>query len=132
MIVMTYVLSIKNYYSDSIGITDVANQELVTEYRKELLTLIDEIHEHLQKMDFTDLNHDNLIYPSPKSMPNGWRYWYEKLSEYISGAGYPPVLWEQQILDLFGPYAKLVYSSYEELFLLVQAVLYMLESKEKR
>lgn len=115
----------------STNVTDSGNQEIVTMYRKELLLLINEIHEHLQNMDFTDLDYADLLYPSPKAMPNGWGYWYEKISEYILGGGYPPLLWEAQILELFKPYVSLNYTSYEELFLLVQAALYKLKTREQ-
>ena len=108
----------------STTVTDADNEALVAAYHNNLRLLISEIHEHLQNMDFTDLDYDYLLYPSLKSMPNGAGYWYEKISEYIFGGGYPPILWETQIRDLIKPYAKLNYSSYEELYLLVQAVLY--------
>ena len=115
----------------SINVADARNQEIVAAYRKDLLFLIDEIHKHLQNMDFTDLDYDDLLYPSPKAMPNGWGYWYEKITEYIFGGGYPPVLWESQIRKLFEPYVTLNYTSYEELFLLVQAALYQLRMREQ-
>ena len=115
----------------STTVSDADNQRIVDVYRKDLLLLIDEIHRHLQNMDFTDLDYDDLLYPFPKAMPNGWGYWYEKISEYIFGGGYPPVLWETQIRKLFEPYVTLNYSSYEELFLLVQAALYQLRMKEQ-
>ena len=115
----------------STNVTDTANQKIVAAYLKNLLMLIDEIHEHLQNMDFTDLDYDDLLYPAPKAMPNGWGYWYEKISEYIYGTEYPPILWESQIRDLLNPYIKLAYDSYEELYLLVQAVLYDLKTREQ-
>lgn len=108
----------------SANITDAANQMLVAAYRKDLLLLIDEVHEHLQNMNFTDFDCDEMLYPSPEAMPNGWGYWYGKLSEYVSGSGYPPVLWEKEIRDIIKPYVKLNYMSYDELYVLVQAVLY--------
>ena len=114
----------------STNVTDTDNEEIVAMYRKELLLLINELHEHLQNMDFTDLDYDDLLYPSPKAMPNGWGYWYEKISEYIFGGGYPPMLWETQIRELFKPYVRLNYTSYEELFLLVQSALYKLRMRE--
>lgn len=88
----------------STTVLDADNQRIVAVYRKDLLLLIDEIHRHLQDMDFTDFDYDDLLYPFPKAMPNGWGYWYEKISEYIFGGGYPPVLWETQIRKLFEPY----------------------------
>lgn len=116
----------------STTVSDASNQRIVAVYLKDLLFLIDEIHNHLQNMDFTDLDYDDLLYPSPKAMTNGWGYWYEKISEYILGGGYPPVLWESQIRNLFEPYVTLNYTSYEELFLLVQAALYQLRMKEHK
>lgn len=115
----------------STNVIDTANQKIVAAYLKNLLMLIDEIHEHLQNMDFTDLDYDDLLYPAPKAMPNGWGYWYEKISEYIYGTEYPPILWESQIRDLLNPYIKLAYDSYEELYLLMQAVLYNLKTREQ-
>ena len=111
-------------------ITAGANAGIVAGYRNDLLLLIDELHNHLQNMEFTDLEYDYLLNPLPKSMPNGWGYWYEKLSEYVFSGGYPPMIWEQEITKLFEPYVRLEYSSYEELFLLVQAALHHLQKVE--
>lgn len=112
-------------------VTDIENQELVSAYRKDLRLLISEIHEHLQNMDFTDFEYDDFLYPSPKCVPNGWGYWYEKITEYVFGGGYPPEIWEEQIQNFLKPYVRLNYSSYEELFLLVQAVLCRLVKDEQ-
>lgn len=110
-------------------VTDESNAVLVAAYRQDLCLLIDEIHDYLQNMNMVDLKHDNLLYTSPTTLPNGWGYWYEKISEYIFGGGYLPQLWESQITNFIKPYVNLVYNSYEELFLLLQATLYHLEKQ---
>ena len=111
-------------------ITNAANADLVAAYRDDLRLLIDELHDHLQNMELTDFEYDYLLNPLPKGMPNGWGYWYEKLSEYVFSGGYPPMIWEQEIIKLFEPYVRLEYSSYEELFLLVQAALHRLQKRD--
>ena len=94
--------------------------------------LIDEIHVFLQNMDMEDLEHEDLLYPSPKTLPNGWGYWREKISEHVFGGGYPPQLWESQVVKIIEPYVNPVYDSYEELYLLFQATLYHVQRQEQK
>ena len=102
-------------------ITSEDNAELVDKYRKDLVPLISEIHEHLQNMDFSDLKHENLLYPESKELPTGWEYWKNELVEHVFNTEAAPFIWESKIKKLFDAYAKMEYSSYEELLLLVKA-----------
>ena len=112
-------------------VTDKSNISLVDAYRKDLCLLIDEIHAYLQNMDIDYLEHEHLLYPSLVSMPQGWGYWREKISEHVFGGGYPPQLWESQVVRIIEPYTSTVYDSYEELYLLMQATLYHLKQEEQ-
>ena len=113
-------------------VTDKANIALVAAYRQDLHLLIDEIHAFLQNMDMEDLEHEDLLYPSPTTLPNGWGYWREKITEYVFGGGYPPQLWDSQVLKIIEPYVNPVYASYEELYLLFQATLYHIQRQEQK
>lgn len=121
----SYIQELKLLFTTEITVEE--NMDIVAAYRNDLLLLIDELHKHLQNMEIVDLEHDDLLTPSPNGMPNGWGYWYEKLAEYVFDGGYPPMIWEQEIIKLFEPYVRLEYTSYAELFLLVQATLYHLQ-----
>ncbi len=91
----------------STEVTCPENRKTVDAYRNALLSLIAEMHEHLQNMDFTDLDNYDLLYLSPKGLPNGWGYYYEKLTEVVFGGGYAPFHWEPRIKELFGSHIKL-------------------------
>ena len=103
---------------------------MVHRYRNALTVLIDEIHHNLQEVTLNDLENDNLLLPSPNGLPNGWGYWYEKLSENVFGNGYPPELWLSRIEDIFASEFEFSYESTQELFVLVQAALYRLSKQQ--
>lgn len=113
------------------SITCKNNRKIVESYYVALESLIDEIYHNLQEMNLVDLECDNLLHPVSDKLPNGWRYWREKLSEYVFGNGYPPEIWVDRIENIFRDLFELTYSNYKELFVLVQASVYRL-SLEKR
>lgn len=110
-------------------VTNDANVELVTGYRKDLQLLIADIHNHLQYMDDSALVYEDILYPRFPDSSDGWGYWCEKMTEYIFSNSCPPGLWEPQIRKRIEPYVQLQYSSYDELYLLVKATLYYLQKQ---
>lgn len=112
-------------------ITSEKNRPLVDRYRKALEDLVNNIRTHLQDMDFSDCGSYEFLCPQPKGLPNGWGYWYEKISSSVLGGGYDPWYWEERIIEIFSPYFEPEYDSHEELYLLVNAALFDLVEKEK-
>lgn len=108
-------------------ITCEKNKELVEEYRDALENLIDEIYHNLQEMKFVDLEYGWLLDADrAEGLPDGWGYWYEKLSSYVFGSGYETEFWRGRIESIFGKYFELSYQSYTELYVLVNAAIYHL------
>ena len=129
----------KDYYRSTIDelllifstpISAPENIELVGEYCNALVDLIDEIYHNLQEMSLDELENDKLLQLSPKGLPNGWGYWYEKLSENVFGNGYPPELWLSRIEDIFAGKFEFSYESIQELFVLARAAIYRLSKQE--
>lgn len=102
------------------------NIEMVVQYKNALTKLIDEISDNLQNMKIRDLEYNSILDPRPEGLQNGWGYWYEKLSQYIFGSGYPPQLWLKNIEEIFKRHFVFEYDNYNELYLLVKAALYKL------
>ncbi len=100
------------------------NVEMVVQYKSALTKLIDEINDNLQNMKICNLEYDSILDPQPVCLRNGWGYWYEKLSHYIFGSGYPPQIWLKNIEEIFKEHFVFEYESYNELYLLVKAALY--------
>lgn len=113
------------------SVTAEKNKALVAKYQNALSALIDDIHTHLQNMDFSDCESAELLCLRPKGLPDGWGYWYSKISSSVLGGGYDPWYWEERIVEIFSPYFEPEYDSYEELYLLVNAALFDLTEKEK-
>lgn len=106
------------------------NAEIVADYRKALTVLIDEIYHNLQEMSLGDLENDSLLYLSPDGLPDGWGYWFEKLSESVSGSGYPSYFWLDSIKKIFADHFIFEYESNQELYVLVQSTLYRLTKQQ--
>lgn len=104
-------------------ITSDSNLDMVEQYKKKLVLLIDEITYSLQDMNFENLRYENLLYPTPDTLPNGWGYWLEKLSENVFGTGYPDFIWEPRIKEIFSNKFDYSFQSTEELYILVLACL---------
>lgn len=107
-------------------ITAKENEEMVARYRKGLKPLIADLFNHVQNMDMSDI-HDGLLFPKPTSLPNGYGYWLEKISDYIAGAGYSPLLWEERLKQIFAGRFIMEYESYQELYVLILACMNELE-----
>ena len=107
-------------------ITCQQNKGLVDEYKNALLNTIDEIQRNLQNMELLDLSIDS-VYPKSLPIKNGWAYWVEKLNSTRIGTGYPSSLWIDGIRDCFGKYFVFEYSSYQELYVLVEATIFKLK-----
>lgn len=112
------------------SVTSEKNILLVKKYRKALTKLVDNIHVHIQNMDFSDCEGMELLMPQPQCLKAGWGYWYQKLYSGVLGGGYGAFYWEDAILEIFSPYFEPEYNSYEELYLLVNAALFALASRE--
>lgn len=108
------------------SITCENNRAMVRTYQRALEALIDEIYHNLQEMNLADLEHNSLLYPTSDKLPNGWGYWYGKLSEYVFGNGYSPELWIEDIENVFEGLFEFEYSDYKELFVLVQSSIHRL------
>ena len=105
---------------------------MVENYQKALGDLVSVLYDRIQNMDFSDCGSYELLSPKPEDLPNGWRYWYEKISCSVLGGGYDPWYWEERIIELFSPYFTPKYKDSAELYLLVNAVLFALLEKEKK
>lgn len=115
-----------------IPVTDPRNNELVSQYREALIPLIDEIQQNLQSMEIIDLEKDEVLDPHPKSMPNGWTYWHEKLVECAFSNGYPLLLENRKIIAELEKYMVFSYKDYKELYVLVQAALFRKQELEQQ
>lgn len=102
------------------SIKNEKNLEFVTRYQERLIPLIDELYVCLQEMNFGELENDTLDY-LPDSLPAGYGYYLEKLSEYINGSGYHPTVWESELRKIFDGKFIMEYDSYEELQVLITA-----------
>ena len=108
------------------SITAEENQEMVARYRNRLKPLIEDLFQHVQNMDMRDIE-DRLLFPSPTSLPDGYSYWLEKISDYISGAGYPPSYWEERLKQIFAGKFVMEYERYQELYVIILACMSELE-----
>ena len=99
------------------------NADMVLKYRKALIPLIKEIYGNLQNMTLVDLQYDNLLSPTPDTLPNGWGYCLEKLSNAVNGSGYPEFVWIDMVENHFGDKFVFEYESIQELYVLVHALL---------
>ena len=112
-------------------ITCEANKALVDRYYNHLETVIDEIHENLQTMNFKDLKDDTVDFSAKQiPLPNGWVYWVEKLNDARLGLGYHEIVWGRRIRELFEGWFVFQYESNQELYVLVQAALYAMSCSE--
>ena len=107
-------------------ITEKENKEMVDRYRECLKPLIADLFIHVQNMDMSDID-DGLLFPKPTSLPNGYGYWLEKISGYISGVGYSPLYWEEQLKQIFAERIVMEYESYQELYVIILACMNELE-----
>ena len=106
-------------------ITCRQNENLVNDYRNSLIETIHEIQRNLQNMKLVDLTIDSTC-TANLPLKNGWGYWVEKLNSARIGGGYPSSLWINGIRDCFGKYFVFDYSSYQELYILVEATIFKL------
>lgn len=116
----------------STPITCPENVPMVNRYLDYLQGVIDEIHGNLQKMEIVDLAKDTSMCVFPYDLPEGWHYWYEKLSDSVWGVGYSYLYWKQGIEKSFSGKFKFDYKSIDELYVLVKASLYQLECEQSR
>ena len=107
-------------------ITAKENEEMVDRYRECLKTLINDLFNHVQNMEMSDID-DGVLFPKPTSLPNGYGYWLEKISDYISGAGYSPLYWEERLKQIFAGKFIMEYKSYQELYVIILACMNELE-----
>lgn len=105
------------------------NIEMVSKYRDQLRTLIDEIYINLQSMTLVDLKNDPLLSSDTHAMPNGWGYALEKLSNAVYGSGYPEFFWVDKVERCFGDKFEFKYKSIQELYVLVHACLYQINQE---
>ena len=107
-------------------ITVKENKVMVERYRNRLIPLIEDLFQHVQNMDMSDIE-DSVLFPRPASLPDGYSYWLEKIGNYISGAGYPPSYWEGQLKQIFAGKFVMEYESYQELYVIILACMSELE-----
>lgn len=107
-------------------ITAKENEEMVDRYRECLKPLINDLFNHVQNMEMSDID-DGVLFPKPTSLPNGYGYWLEKISDYISGAGYSPLYWEERLKQIFAGKFIMEYKSYQELYVIILACVNELE-----
>lgn len=119
-------LSYFNYIIDSLirifanKITNKENEKMVTEYRKLLMPMIDILYNSLQNMELKGFD-DDILHQTSDKLSNGYGYYISKLTDYIYGAGYHPMVWEERLREIFKGYFIMEYSSYEELYVLILA-----------
>ena len=103
-------------------ITIKENRLMVDRYRERLKTLIRDLFSHVQNMDLDmDDIEDNLLFPRPTVLPDGYGYWLEKIGDFISGAGYPPAYWEGRLKQIFSGTIIMEYETYQELYVVILA-----------
>lgn len=105
-------------------ITCNENILLVDQFRSALKVLVDEIYHNLQDMVFMDLENDKFLYPTKCSLPRGWEYWVEKVSQVKSGTGYPPFIWMDGLKRVFEGRFVFEYQDAIELYILIHAAMY--------
>lgn len=71
-------------------------------------------------MDLREID-DKVLFPTPSSLPNGYGYWLEKISEYVFGSGYEPFYWEDHLKEIFAEKFVMEYTSYQEFYVLILA-----------
>lgn len=101
-------------------ITIKENRLMVDRYRERLKTLIRDLFSHVQNMDMDDIE-ANLLFPRPTVLPDGYGYWFEKIGDFISGAGYPPAYWEGRLKQIFSGTIIMEYETYQELYVVILA-----------
>lgn len=102
----------------NVEITNIENENMVIEYKEELKPLVNDIYKSLQDMDNNEIN-DDILYQTSEKLPNGYGYFISKLTDYIYGAGYSPMVWEDRLTEIFKEHFVMEYSSYDELYLLI-------------
>jgi len=110
-------------------ITNKVNETMMNEYKKALIPLIIQVYNSLQIMNFDEID-DSVLYQTSNKLPNGYGYWMEKIANYIHGAGYHPMMWEDRLKQIFKDYMVIEYSSYEELYVLINACIYKVNQDE--
>lgn len=111
-------------------ITNKTNGKMVSEYKEMLIPLINQIYNSLQNMNFDEID-DSILYQTSDRLPNGYGYWMEKISSYIHGSGYRPIIWEDRIKEIFKEHMIMEYSSYQELYVLILSCINRLNKKEE-
>lgn len=99
-------------------IINKTNGKMVSEYKKLLIPLINQLYNSLQNMNFDELD-DGILYQTSDRLPNGYGYWKEKLSNYLHGTGYQPMFWEDRIKEIFKEHMIMEYANYQELYVLI-------------
>ena len=116
-------------------ITCKENESLVAQYRDALLDGIEEIKTNIQNMNYIDLICEKLLYPMPRSLPNGWTYPVGKLfSAAFDTSGRAMFICENEVEELFKDHFIFEYDSLKELYVLVNAAMYsmLLEEQEAK
>lgn len=111
-------------------IIEEENMAMVESYRMHLITLVNDLYLHIQNMDMSNID-DGLLFPRPVTLRNGYIYWIEKISSYISGAGYSPVYWEEKLREIFDGKFVMRYESYQEFYVLILSCMDELVQREK-
>lgn len=104
----------------SIPITNTENEKMVNEYKEVLKPIVRQIYNSLQTLDYDGVDY-SALYQTTNKLQNGYAYYIEKISNFIYGAGYPPIIWEPRLREIFKGHFVMQYSSYEELYLLIIA-----------
>lgn len=106
------------------------NRTMVSMYRKYLESTVRELYSKMQNMDFSDLEFDPLVEPCMATLPNGWHYGFEKLSDTVHGVDYDDTLWIGFLEKAFEDKFEFQFESPQELYVLVHASLFLMSSKE--
>lgn len=104
----------------SVAITNKENEKMVNEYKEALKPLVYQIYKSLQTLEHDGVDY-SVIYQTTNKLQNGYAYYIEKISNFIYGAGYPPILWESPLREIFKEHFVMEYSSYKELYILIIA-----------
>lgn len=102
----------------NVEITNKENEKMVDKYKESLKLLISQLYNSLQSMDNSGIYYD-ILYQTSEKLPNGYGYFVSKLTDYIYGAGYHPMIWEDRLEEIFKEHFIMEYSSYDELYVLI-------------
>lgn len=112
----------------NVKITNKENEKMVDKYKESLKPLISQLYNSLQSMNNNGV-YCGIPYQTTEKLSNGYGYYIEKLTSYIYGVGYHPMVWEGRIQEIFQEHFIMEYSNYDELYLLILSCIHKLNKK---